>query len=146
MQKITILLTALILSLSITSCGFHAPYKSNSVNLEVKGDKDFARIINRKLNKSLESDLVLKIKNITKNNTNEDFKSNNVSGYNVEIIVDFVVNNGNSIIVEDRISASRYLKYYNTGSNSHQEKKIYKDMQGEIADKIIRRVSKLSRL
>jgi outer membrane lipopolysaccharide assembly protein LptE/RlpB len=143
MQKITILLTALILSLSITSCGFHTPHKSNSVNFDILGDENFTKIINKKLDKNLTKNFTLQINSVVKNKTNESFNVGSVSGYNLEVVVNFAVYKDGNVVLNNELSASHYLQNYNNSANSYQEQKAYDDMQDKIANQIIRKISRL---
>jgi outer membrane lipopolysaccharide assembly protein LptE/RlpB len=139
MQKIII--TTLVLFLF--SCGFHTPHKSNSVNFDILGDEGLTKIINKKLDKKLAKYLTLKINSVVKNKTNESFSAGNISSYNLEVIVNFAVYKNGNIVLNNELSDSHYLQNYNNSANEYQEQKAYNDMQNKIANKIIRKISRL---
>jgi outer membrane lipopolysaccharide assembly protein LptE/RlpB len=129
--------------LSLSSCGFHTPYKASAVNFNITGNNDFNKVISKRLDTNLAKKLTLKIKDITTTKINQNFNAGNIANYNFELGVVFEVYKNNKMIYNNTLFASRYLKNSTNSSNAHQEQKAYEYMQNELVDKIIRKMSKL---
>lgn len=133
----------LFVVLFLTSCGFHTPYKNNSVNVTISGESDFTSVVQSKLDTSVAKNLTLKINSVDKNKTDEIISSAGVLKYNLELVIDFSVYKGKKVIFNNILTASRYLNNVNNSASSYQEQQAYEEMKNELADKIIRKISRL---
>lgn len=135
--------TVIFITIFIASCGFTTPKKTSNVNFDVIGDRDFVKIIDNKLDKSLPKRLTLNIISVAKNKISSAFSGNSVYAYDLETIVKYSISQNKNILFQNSLSASRHVKNSNSSANAYQEEKAYKDMQNEIINKIIRKIKRL---
>lgn len=133
----------MFITIFISACGFTTPKKTSNINFDVIGDRDFIKAVDNKLDKNLPKRLTLNIISVAKNKVSSGFSGNSVYAYDLETTVKYSISQGNNILFQNSLSASRYIKNNNSSANSYQEDKAYTDMQNEIINKIIRKIKRM---
>ena len=148
MSKIN-LLTALIITTLLSSCGFHTPYKNAALNATVISDKnnEFAKTLNKRLNQDAIKTLTVQIEAETQKQQTASYKSSGAeNSYNLTLSVPIkVLNNNKELLLSQTLTANtHFTKIDSTQADRLQIQEGYQQLRSTLVKKLLRRLSKLN--
>ncbi|HIL41936.1 MAG TPA: hypothetical protein EYG35_00955 [Gammaproteobacteria bacterium] len=148
MSKISFL-SIIFLSVMLSSCGFHAPYKSQDINVNIIGNtsNEFVTALSSHLNKDTGATLNIKISDETKTKKNASFDSSgNVKSYTLGISVDVeVLDSYNTLIMKEQLfTSSHHTAMSSTQADTLQSEEAYSNLRETIIKKLLRRLHRLN--
>ena len=148
MIKSKLLISLLFISI-IGGCGFHTPYKFETINVELVGQtqSNIAKKITQRLNQDIAPTLIADILSETKRQDSGSFNNNGTTlGYTLTYSVLIKVYNKNQKLILDKLfSANTYLrKLTSSQADRIQIEEAYEKLSDSIVRKFIRQLNRLN--
>ena len=148
MSKISLLSIILITTL-LSSCGFHTPYKNTSLNASVAANASnaFATELKKRLNQDAMQSLAIQIGDeVQKKHTASYNSSGQTNSYTLTLSVPVkVFGNGNKLLLSQDLTASTHLsKMSSTQADRLQIAESYSQLRNTIIKKLLRRLDRLN--
>ncbi len=148
MSKISFL-SIIIVSLLLSSCGFHTPYKNSPLNASITANDNntFATELKKRFNSEALQHLSVQINDEVRKKQTASYKSDGkTNSYTLSLSVPVkVFNKNNKLLFSQTLSASTHLsKMSNTQADRLQIEESYEQLRNTIIKKLLRRLSKLN--
>jgi len=132
----------------ISGCGFHPPYKNDSINAYITGQSNsqLATKLSRRFNNSLKPSLTVQITSESKRTNTGSFDSNGKeSGYNlVYSALIKVFDSADNQIFEKEYTTTTYIKKLSSSqADRGQIEKTFERLTDSVVRKFIRQINRL---
>ncbi len=144
------LITAIIITTLLSSCGFHTPYKNSSINAFITSDKNnlFADELKKRFNQEAPQTLTIKIDSEGQNKQTSSYSSDGkTSGYTLSLNIPVkVISSDNKLLLSQDLTASTHLSKITSSTQADrlQTEESYTQLRNTIIKKLLRRLSKLN--
>lgn len=147
MSKIN-LLTLILLSTLLSSCGFHAPTKNTTLNAIIQSENSnkFAIELQKQFNQDAVQNLTIQIGAEIQKQQTSSYTNNIVNSYTLSLSVPIkVFDTEQQLLLSQELTANTQLN--KTGSSQAdrlQKEESYTQLRHTVIKKLIRRLSKLN--
>jgi LPS-assembly lipoprotein len=148
MSKISFL-SIIFISLLLTSCGFHTPYKASDINADINSKKsnEFAVALQKHLNKDTPANYSINISDENKTQKSSSFDSaGNINSYTLNLNVKFEIRDiDNVLLLDDDLDASSHLtKMSSSQADKLQIDEAYSNLREQLIKKLLRIMYRLN--
>ncbi len=147
MPKISFL-SIFFLSLFLSSCGFHTPYKSSDINANIISSENnlFVNALTKRFNKDSNKSFSITIGDENKTKQNSSFNSSGtVASYTLTLAVNVeVYNRDNVLLIKEELHASSHHSVLSsTQADKLQIDEAYSNLRNTLIKKLLRRMYRL---
>lgn len=148
MSKINFL-SIFFLSIFLSSCGFHAPYKSSDINASVSSNENnlFASSLVKRFKSNSDESFNINIEDERKTKQNSSFNSSGtLARYNLSISVNVeIYNKENVLLIKEDLKASSYHNALSsTQADKLQIEEAYSNLRENLIKQLLRRMYRLN--